>query len=300
MFAKLPPQLSVPVFYILITVGYLYRFFFGNIYGIFALSWLVYFNSETWLGVKPLNFDGLMEWIVIQSETTKAALLGSIITVIGFLIAYATATANWKSQLLANLKVQASGEIEVFFAECSKLATGCGIYANALVEAVNEIQKGCPSDKAEFLAFYNREQGQLFLQRKERLVSLGIEVHRLHGKYSTLLLSAPGLKSGLDSAITALEKITNRLWIHVPYHIQNDSIPVQTFLNQVNVTECISLKNAVDENHGELNFSSGGVRGNLMSTVVGFNFWMLYYLFKDRKGFKRIIVDRYINLQKNG
>lgn len=230
-----------------------------------------------------------MEWIVTQSDSTKSALLGSIITVIGFLIAYATATANWKSKLLADLKVQASGEIEVFFAECSKLATDCGIYATALIEAVNEIQKGCPLERAEFLAFYNREQGQLFLQRKDRLVSLGIEVHRLHGKFSTLLVSAPGLKSGLDSAIEALGKITNKVWVHIPYHIQNDTIPVQTFLNQVNVTDCIALKTAVDENQMELNFSSGGVRGNLMATVVGFNFWMLYYLFKNRKDFRKMI-----------
>lgn len=300
MFAKLPPQFSVPIFYILITTGYLYQFLFGNIYGVFALSWLVYFNCESWFGITPLDFGGLMEWIVIQNESTKAAILSSTITVIGFLVAYATATANWKSQLLAQLKVQASGEIEVFFAECSKLATDCGIYANALVAGVNEIQKGCPSERAEFLAYYNREQSQLFLQRRERLISLGIEVHRLHGKYSTLLLSAPGLKSGLNFATKALKNITDTLWIQVPYHIQNDEIPVQTFLNQVNVTECILLKTAVDENHGELSFSSGGMRGNLMSTVVGFNFWMMYYLFKDRKAFQELIADRYQYLQKNG
>lgn len=300
MFAKIPPQISLPLFYILITTGYLYRFFFGNIYGIFALSLLVYFKCESWLGITPLNIDGLMEWIVVQSESTQATIIGSLITVIGFLIAYATATANWKSQLLAQLKIQAAGEIEVFFAECSKLATDCGIYANALVEAVNEIQKGCSNERAQFLAFYNREQGHLFLQRRERLISLGVEVHRLHGKYSTILLSVPGLKSGLDFATKALQNITNKLWIRVPFSIQDDDIPVQTFLNQINVKECLSLKSAVDENHGELGFSSGGVRGNLLSTVTGFNFWMLYYLFKDRKSLKNLLVDRYLYLQKNG
>lgn len=51
--------------------------------------------------------------------------------------------------------------------------------------------------------------------------------------------------------------------------------------------------------HGELNFSSGSVRGNLMSTVVGFNVWSLYYLYKERKGFKQMITERYKNLRKN-
>jgi hypothetical protein len=69
-------------------------------------------------------------------------------------------------------------------------------------------------------------------------------------------------------------------------------------VNQVNVTECNALINAVSENIDELNFSSGSVRGNLMSTVVGFNFWTLFYLFKERKDFKQLINERYKNLLK--
>jgi hypothetical protein len=278
----------------------MYRFFFGNIFGIFITVLVLYYHGEFLFGITPLDFDGLMNWVVSQNETTKSTIMGALITVVGFLIAYATATANWKSQLLATLKVQAAGEIEVFFAECSKLATDCEIYAKSLIEAVDKIQKGCSNDEALFLAHYNREQGQIFLQRRQRLVSLGIEVHRFHGKFSTLLLSAPGLKAGLDSSTKALENITSKLWISVPYHIKHDQNPVQTFVNQVNITECSALRDSVTVNHGELNFSSGSVRGNLMSTVVGFNFWMLLYLYKERKGFKQMIIERYKKTQING
>jgi type IV secretory pathway TraG/TraD family ATPase VirD4 len=118
MFTKLPPNLSVPIFYVFATAAFLYRFLFGNIYGIFVTSLVLYKYSQSLFGITPLGFGGLINWVVIQSESTKAALLGAIITIVGFLIAYATATANWKSQLLANLKVQAAGELEVFFAEC--------------------------------------------------------------------------------------------------------------------------------------------------------------------------------------
>lgn len=175
MFAKLPPYVSVPIFYTFVTVGFLYRFFFGSIFGIFLTALVLYYYSESLFGITPMDLNGLMGWVVIQSESTKSAILGALITVVGFLIAYATATANWKSQLLANLKVQAAGEIEVFFAECSKLATDCEIYASALIEAVDKIQKGCPAEEAVFLAYYNRDQGQVFLQKRQRLVSLGAE-----------------------------------------------------------------------------------------------------------------------------
>jgi len=298
MFTKIPPVISIPIFYIFITIAFLYRFLFGNIYGILITLLVVHHYSDLLFGVTPLGLDGVMDWFITQSESTKATLLASIVTVVGFLIAYATATANWKSQLLANLKVQAAGEIEVFFAECTKISTDCQLYAKGLIEAVDKIQKGCNAQEADFLASYNRDQSQKFLQQRQRLVSLSIEVHRLQGKYSTLLISSQGLISGLNMAATALEKIVDKVWIYVPFHIQCDPDPVQSFVNQVNITECTELKNSVDDNHGELNFSSGGVRGNLMSTVVGFNLWSLIYLYKEHRGFKDTITERYIKLKK--
>jgi hypothetical protein len=300
MFSKFPPKLSVPLFYAFITVMFLVRFLVGNIYGIFLLSLFVYFRGESLLGVTPYSIDQLIFWLVSQSESTKTALLSSFITVIGFMLAYATATANWKGQLLANLKLQAAGELDVFFAEFSKLAKDCDIYATALAEAVDKIKKNCTLEEAVFLANYNRDQGQIFVQKRQRLIAMGIDVHGFQGRYSTLLLSAPGLMSSLDLATAAVSNINDKLWINVPFHIQGDTNVVQTFVNQVNVADCLALKSAVNANYGELNFSSGSIRGNLMSTVVGFNIWTMFNLFCHRKNFYSVIKERYIKLQKNG
>ncbi|WP_049630362.1 hypothetical protein [Cellvibrio sp. pealriver] len=299
MFTKLPPNVSVPMFFILMTFVLLYRFLFGSVVGILLCCIALYKLSGFLFGVDPLNFDELMMWLVTQGETTKAAVLSSVITVIGFLIAYATATSNWKAQLLANMKIQAAGEIEVFFAECSRLSTDCSLYAEALVEAVDKIQKDCALDDAVFLAHYNREQSQIFIQKRQRLVSMGIDVHRIHGKYGALLLSSPGLKAELDSATKALTNIIDKVWINVPFHVQGDQNVIQTFVNQVSVVDCISLKNAVEKNSSELSFASGGLRGNLMSTVVGFNFWTIFNLYKERSDFSNTIKERFIRRQKN-
>ena len=230
-----------------------------------------------------------MSWLASQSESTKNTILGSLITIIGFLLAYASATANWKSQMLANIKLQASGEVESFFSECSKLSTDCEIYANALVEAVNKIQKDCTVDDALFLVNYYREQGQNFINNRQRLTTLGVDAYNLSGKYGMLFLSAPNLKDSLDNAIRALENINDKLWIDVPFHLEEDKNPIQTFINQVNVPQCVALKDSVILNHPELNFSAGSVRGNLMSSVIGINFWTVFNLFKDRKSFSEAI-----------
>lgn len=299
MFTKLPPKVSITLFYSFITTAYLFRFFVGNIFGIFLLSLFAYMNSNELFGITPYNFEQFMFWLVAQSESTKTAFLSSLITVVGFLLAYATATANWKGQLLANLKLQAAGELDVFFSEYSKLASDCEIYASYLVEAVDKIQKGCSVDEADFLVTYSCEQGQLFTQKRQRLIAMGIDVHGFQGRYSTLLLSAPGLQSSLNSAIRAVVKINEKLWINVPFHIQDHDNTIQAFINQVNVSDCLALKSTFDACHGELNFSAGSVRGNLMSTVVGFNIWTMYHMFRQSKGMYIAIKERYANLHKN-
>jgi hypothetical protein len=298
MFSKFPPKISVPLFYAFITLMYLIRFLVGNTYGIFLLALFIYYRADELFGISPYTFDQLALWLVSQSESTKTALLSSFITVIGFMLAYATATANWKGQLLANLKLQAAGELDVFFSEYSKLATDCEIYASSLTEAVDKIQKNCTLDKAVFLASYNRDQGKIFIQKRQRLIAMGVDVHSFQGRYSTLFLSAPNLKSSLDAAITAVTNINDKLWINVPFHIKGDENVVQTFVNQVNVADCFALKSAVDAHHDELNFSSGVVRGNLMSTVIGFNIWTMYNLYRQGGDFYKTIKERYTKLQK--
>ena len=168
MFAKFPPSLSVPIFYACATISFIYRFLFGNIYGILITCLVVYNYSEFLFGTTPLSFDGLIHWAVTQSESTKVALLTATITVVGFLIAYATATSNWRSQLLANLKVQAAGEIEVFFVECSKLATDCKIYATAIVDGK---VKSSSSRRREF-----RGMRRTYVRRSEHEMKRNAEI----------------------------------------------------------------------------------------------------------------------------
>ncbi len=300
MFSKISPSISVPLFYGFITCAFVIRFFIANLYGIFLLALGLDYFSHSIFGVEAYTFVQLIDWFIAQSEGTKTALLGSIVTVIGFLIAYATATYNWKAQALSQLRMQAAGEIDAFFAQCTKLTTDCQIYADALIQAVDKIQKNCTFEEAAFLAHYNRDQGQLFLQQRQQLVALGIEVHRLQGRHANLLVLAPGLKGNMEHAIKALTNITEKVWFHVPFHIDGDQNPIQTFINQVNVADCMAFSKAAEDNFGQLNFTSGGVRGNLQSSVVGFSFWSLLFLFREKNGFKQAITEHYNAVRKNG
>lgn len=298
MFFWFPPILSVPLFYGFITVMFLIRFFVGNLYGIFFLSLFFYLNVNTMFEINPYTFEQLLYWMSSQTESTKTALLTSFVTVIGFMLTYAAATANWKGELLANLKLQAAGEFDAFFSEYSRLVVDCQLYASGLCEAVDKIQKTSSYEEAVFHANYNYELGQKFIQNRQRLSSMGVDVHSFKSRYGPLLLSSPGLQADLDTATKAIVSISNKLWINVPFHIQGDENIVKSFVDQVDIEDCLSLSSIIDAHKGELDFSSGSVKGNLMSTVVGFNIWSMINLYRQCGSFYTSINKRYVKAQK--
>ncbi|MGU5767204.1 hypothetical protein [Aeromonas allosaccharophila] len=299
---KTQPLLLTILFYIFITVSYIMRFFIGNIYGIFFLALIIYWNADELFSINPYTPEQLLLWFSSQSESTITALLSTIITVIGFMLTYATATANWKGQLLANLKLQAAGELDVFFSEYSKLVTSCDIYAKALIDAVNKIQNGCSLEEATFLTDYNYKQGEIFQRNRQQLIGMGINVHNFQGRYSTLLLSSPSLKSSLDSAITAVTCINDKIWINVPFHIagfiSGDEQKINSFVEQVNIVDCLALNETITKYQSQLNFSAGKLRGQLMATVVGFNIWTVFNLYSQHRDFYAVMAEIYVNKKK--
>ncbi|MHC5791763.1 hypothetical protein ACYT6H_09220, partial [Streptococcus pyogenes] len=82
----------------------------------------------------------------------KVAIASSLVTVVGFFIAYASATANWKSQLLANIKLQASSDLNSFFTEVNSLVTDLEIYAQDVVKSLDVIRDSSDDNEKMFQA----------------------------------------------------------------------------------------------------------------------------------------------------
>jgi hypothetical protein len=273
------------LFFIKITFVFIYRFLFGNLWGMGITILFIYNYSEYFFGVKSLTLDQLMLWMVDQSEEAKIAICSSLITIVGFLIAYATSTANWRSQLRANLKIQAAAECESFFNECSCLLTSCKIYLNSTVDTLNKIQNICQNDEAIFEVMYHREKTMKFIRDRERLSVLSADIYRISSKYFGLFTADPNLGRYMKSAVHALTEISEAMWIRVPYYLDNEKDVVESFLSQVKIEEFLNFIEVIDKNFGEINFSSGAVRGGLINGIIGFNFWSLLYMYKDKKNF---------------
>src|SRR5690606_7903284 len=108
-----------------------------------------------------------------------------------------------------------------------------------------------------------------------------------------LLTLSPGLIANMQIAISALTRITDEVWFNRPFIIDHDPDPVSSFIHQTNVAECLKFSKVVEDHFIDLNFSSGLVRGNLQSSVVGFSFWSLVFLYSEMSGFRAAIAEHY-------
>lgn len=128
---------------------------------------------------------------------------------------------------------------------------------------------------------------------------MGINVHNFQGRYSTLLLSSPSLKSSLESAITAVTCINDKIWINVPFHItgfiSSDEQKIINFVEQVNITDCLALNETITKHQSQLNFSASKLRGQLMATVVRFNIWTVFNLYSQHRDFYTTMAEIYVN-----
>lgn len=276
-------------FYALLIFGFIYHFLFQSVYGALLLVVLAYWYAGAYTNLDPLTLDQLVNLISTLSPEYKVALISSSLTITGFAIAFHTATINWRSQMRAQIMLQVSGEVENFFATVSRNITAAELYAKALVKVVNKIQEGASVRDAEFLVDYNHSQQQQFLDARNLLSEASVEVHRLISRNYNSLASNWGALNAAQRASVALAEVSQRMWINVPILDLNDPKRIELFVNQVNISECEEFIRTCDRSDGVMSGLTGGIRGQLQGSVLGFNFPMFSNLLSKRKEFRETV-----------
>lgn len=271
MLRRMPPRVTAGLFYFAVPLFLLVRFFVGTILGALTLSVVMYWAMWTIGEPKPFTPAQLALWIDGLPIESKTAVVTSILTVLGFLIAFHTATANWKAEAVAQLKATVASEIEQFFNEAARLSTDAEIYVRSLIEAVNLIRTQGPTPEATFKIQRSIAQASSFLATRDRLSTMSVEVHRIAGRHSVVLSTVWGATKALEDCATRFDRITRQMWIQVPCISANHPDLIGQFVAHVNVTECASFIECYEQNSEFINAATGGVRGALLGPLVGLN-----------------------------
>lgn len=276
------PIVSMGVIYFVNIFRVIYRYLFGTVWGVLFLAIMMYYNSEFLLGTTPISFNELCLLLFSLSETMKAAIVSSLITIIGFIVAYATASSNWKAQLQGTLKSEASFECVNFFDNTQKKVMDCFLYAESLKATIEKIQAGKPKEELLFHTKYDREKTKEFIANREAVVLAGINSHTFLAKYNPIIVNTNGVAANLNLAISALSQISDDIWFNVPYEVSDSEKQISSFMKQVDITSLNKFIATVNVNKKALSFHPGAVAGILMDPVVKTNWSTLITLFKVR------------------
>ena len=297
IFSKISPIIKIPLLYLLIISLGLYRLFFNGIFRFMFLCILLY-GVYYVLADEPFLINNLISSIKGLDKEYKIAFLGSGITIIGFIIAFHTATINWKHQQLMLLKSKVADEIYDFFQKATGLILDQKYYIAHLVNTFNHLhtKENLNRDKSN-LATIERNTPK-FMSTMDQLGKMSVEVHTFQGKYSLLLGNEWGLENQLDKAVEAFSNISECMYITPPFIDMNDPNLISTFLTNINISDCEKFLKAFDENYDTLNSLYGGIRGGLLSPIIGIKIPAIIKMIRERKGISEMINEVHQHIVK--
>lgn len=263
-----------------VVLAYLIHSLVGKLFGIFIFSLILYFSAPS-IGLgQPYTAHELLIWLYELPESYKTTVFTSLLTIVGFLIAFSIGSAQQKQQFISQMKIEVASDIEAFFNEVSRITTDIEIYAKYCLDVSSEINEGKDQNSIDFHMFNIVGETNKFLQNREVLKAKSIEVHRFIGRYSIILVSTWGALEQLEKAIKAFKNITDSMWFPAPLIYPNTPNKQEVFIQQINEEKLNRYIEAYSNNYDIMNSTTGGLRGRLIAPITGMNFSFIVGLLK--------------------
>lgn len=264
-------------------IAYTVHLLVGNLFGIFIFSLLLYYFAPHIGLAQPFSAQELALWIEQLPNVHKTTIFSSLLTIVGFLIAFSIGSAQQRKQFISQMKIEVASDIEAFFNEASRKVTDAKIYAKYLLEVASIINDGTDQVSIDYHMYNIMNETNEFIQTRESLMAKSIEAHRFTGRYSIILASSWGVNKQLEKAIEAFISITDTIWFSTPLinpEMQNKEI---AFMRHINIDECQEYIDAYKENYLLMNKLSSGMRGRLIAPITGMNISFIIALLKLRR-----------------
>jgi hypothetical protein len=261
------------------------RFFTANIYGIFILFVSIYYISPYVNGVQPFKLNDLIVWFSEQSDTLQSLFLSSLVTVIGFIIAFQSATKNWKDQLVANIRVQASNDIDTIYTRINEIINSLKIYTDTNLKILSRIKSNADVNEIYSNIKFVLSQTEKFRSERQELSSLQSRAFQLYGRYSLILFATLNAFEQLEKINESVRKVAGKMWILLPTIDISNSDYLKHYLNYVDEEKYMDLSNQCGESYLYISAIAGNVRGKLTTNIAELNLIMLFNFIRRGKIF---------------
>jgi hypothetical protein len=213
----------------------------------------------------------------------KVAILTSVITILGFLIAFQIATTSWKQQMHTNLRLQAAYEINSTYSRATELITAIKIFSDLNVDLINKIKSNVPEIEITSAFNFILSKYSEFLSNRDELSLLHSRSYNFFGKYSNVLSSIWKSFDQLERINEALGLVAEKMWVYIP-HITVEHINYkELYLKYVDIDKLKELSDQCNLSHGFIAALAGNVNGKLTSPIFQLNLSSLLTLFQKSK-----------------
>lgn len=268
---------------IYLILGLLLRFLTTNIYGILIVALFFYFFWINFFGVSPLKFSELISWFYELDPSYKTAAFSSVITILGFLIAFQAASVSLKRQMQAQARMEASKDINFTYARINELILFIKMFAEMNLGAVRKIKNGTPEKEILQDLTFIFSQVQEFYSKRNELSFLSSKIYDFYGRYSNALFAAITSLQWLEDINESIKKITEHMWIQTPLIDLNSINYKEHYLSSVDEAALNELVLQCEESHTFIAGATGVVKGYLEGPMSEFNIWSLINFFRHRR-----------------
>ncbi|MDT8384349.1 MAG: hypothetical protein RRB22_08035 [Gammaproteobacteria bacterium] len=235
--------------------------------GILLIAILLYI----WGPITPFTPAELVDWFIALPETAKLSIGTSLLTMLGFLIAFQVGSSNAIKQLNLTYRMSAADEIINFYQDASQKILEAQLFSDEILDIIETVEKN--EDHPNSIQF-NIEYALRRMDKHKKSISKLATLNRsysLVAKHSIILSNYIGVSKRLDIANGLLSNIVT--YSHVPtgIGILEDGNPRDRFLEQIEKEKYRKLYNACDKAYDYINVLAGGVRGALTSEVISQN-----------------------------
>ena len=282
---KLPSLKKYPLFLKFTLLFLILRFFNTKLIGIFSLLIALYFLSPHIGLSNPFTALQLLDWLINLSSDYKIAVISSLLTIIGFLIAFQAATLNWKKQLLAETKAKAAEDLWQFYKHINKLITKADFFAEDIIEVFQLIEKNEDEEKIIFKISYIYSHYDEFLKVRQEISELSSEIFVYRDKHYLVTSGTLGGQKKIDKANEAFLEVAKRIWADLAPPPNNDNTAIDYFIRFTKKEEFQELHSACENSKLFIDFNVGYVKGYLMSQIIEPNVFSIITSIKDFKKF---------------
>jgi len=270
-----PPRLTSAFILVGGSLHLVLRWLSGTLTGTLLVSFILYQWCWAFSDSRPMTGQQIAVWLSEIPFESRVSIGSAIITVVGFLIAFRTATANWREQTLSNLRVGAAEEIQQFFEEVSGLVLSMKLYAQDVASLAATVQKAGLSQTESWKARAIYEDLPKFLDQRARLSILSVDVYRLAGKHYALLAPFPGALATLHDCEKAVDAVSKAMWVGAPRFDPECQGPERLFLSAVDPVSWDALAEVSDQVYDRLGVLTSGVRSVLFKGLHAVSLSML-------------------------